>query len=101
MFAPLYAPVWLTYLFAIWAGIAVLRRRKRAARWAFFAQFLLAYGVFFLVQTIVEPLKWDLPGYRLEHVDWLWYVGAYAVLLLVVGWFLTRPRAKAWLGSSP
>jgi len=101
LMAPLYALVWLTYLFAIWAGIAVLRRRKRAAWRAFFAQFLLAYGIFFLVQTIVEPKKWDLPGYRVEHVDWSWYFGAYAVLLLLVGWFLTRPRVRAWLGSSP
>jgi len=34
-------------------------------------------------------------------VDWSWYFGAYAVLLLLVGWFLTRPRVRAWLGSSP
>jgi hypothetical protein len=101
LMAPAYGLMWLAYLYAIVAGIAVLRHRKGAAWHAVIAQVLLAYGVYFLVRTIVEPADWNQAGYRVQHMDWTWYGAGYLALVLVVTGFLILPRTRAQLRSSP
>jgi hypothetical protein len=88
---PFYFVCWLTFLFAILAGVLVLVRHRWAVGVAIGAHAALFLGVPALLFQAVEVRT----GYRIERLDWWLYGGTFFALFALSAWLLRRGRTRA------
>lgn len=88
---PFYLVCWLTFLFAILAGVLVLARHRWAVGLAIGAHAALLLGVTGLLFQAIEART----GYRVERLDWWLYGTSFLAVFAVSTWFLRRSRTRA------
>ena len=91
---PFYFVCWLTFLFAILAGVLVLARHRWAVGVAIGAHAALFLGVTGLLFQAIEART----GYRVERLDWWLYGASFLAVFAVSTWLLRQSRTRRLLG---